>query len=207
MNRGELRAEVRVFLNDPAPGVRWTDGELNSWLNQALTKWSQDTNQLEQYGTPTLAADLPSGAFYLAPSTFQAITRVQWQGRDLGEMVMPEYQTWETVQGTPMAIILGPYGPNKFRIFPYLSTDQSSLLKVYGDAFAASMSADSDVPGIPAQYHIALAYWAISRAYRKDSDDMALAASAQWLADYTEQVKLAQQHQPVSPGWVPMRYP
>lgn len=205
MDRAEIRALVRSYLNDPAPGQRWTDAELDLWINLGLEEWTQDANQLEVTATPSQVA--PSSPFYVAPATFQAITRVQWQGRELPQMLLPEYQTWEVQQGQPAAIILGPYGPNKFRLFPFLTADQSPLLTVYGTAFAAGMTADTDVPGIPAAYHKALAYYATSEAYMKDSDDSAVALADRWRGRYDAQVRVAQQQQPVMPGWVPMRYP
>lgn len=206
MDRAAIRALARSYLNDPA-SIRWSDADLNAYINMGLTQWAQDTDQLQDGRAPLLDPDLPAFAFYVGPTDFQGIARVQWNGRELYQMPVPLYQNWEAQQGQPAGFIMGPYGPNKFRLFPYLTSDQSAVLRVYGTHFAPALNADIDVPAIPEAYHRALTYYCLAEAYMKDSDDTALALSDRWRGRYAEQVVMAKRQDPVEPGFIWMRYP
>lgn len=206
MDRAAIRAQARNYLNDPAQ-IRWTDAELNGWINDGLTQWAQDTDQLQEGRQPLLDPDLPAFAFYTGPVDFQGIARVQWNGRELVQMGVPGYQNWEALLGQPVGFIMGPYGPNKFRLYPYIQADQSTVLRVYGTHFAPALAADIDVPAIPEAYQRALVYYCLAEAYLKDSDDTSLALSDRWRGRYAEQVQMAKRQDPVTPGFIWSRYP
>ena len=204
MNRAEIRALARTNLNDTA-ATRWTDAELNDWINEGLDQWTLDTNQLPTVGNPTASADLPLTAFYNAPADAVGIIQVHYQGRLLPRMTLPFWQDWDTQTGTePDRIIIGPYGPLKFRLWPYPTADLSASLEVYYVKRPPQLTADIDVPEMPVIYHRALAWYAIAAAYLKDADTASSDLAQAWTARYASRVQDALTQQPREPLTVPI---
>lgn len=206
MTRTELRALARTLLNDPAPGTRWTDAELNEWINEGLDAWTLATNQQTTTASPVASADLPATAFYTMPTDAVGPVRVQWQGRELPPMSVPWWQRWETETGTPTNVIWGPYGPNKFRIWPYQTSSIAADLTLFYVKRPPQMTADGDTPEMPTIFQRALAWYAVSEAYRKDADTASLDQSASYRAKFDGLVIQANEQQPVEHTQVPMRW-
>lgn len=206
MNRGQLRALCRTSLNDPSPGVRWTDAELDGWLNEALDEWTLATNQLPTVAAPVASPDLPTTAFYTAPTDALAIVQVQYQGRELPRLVLPEWQNWESATGLPTRVILGPFGSLKFRLWPYQAADLSADLEVYYIKRPAQMASDADVPELPEIFQRALSHWATATALLRDSDTQSTGLATAYMEKFNALVVRAMDNQALEPLTVPMRW-
>lgn len=205
MTRAELRALARTMLNDAA-GTRWTDAELNEWLNEALDAWTLATNQQTTTALPVASADLPLTAFFTLPTDAVGPVRIQWQGRELPPMTVPWWQKWETETGTPQGVIWGPYGPNKFRIWPYQVASVAPDLKAFYVKRPPQMASDGDTPEVPTIFQRALAWYAITQAYLKDADTASSDLAGAYRAKYDAMVVQANEQQPVEHLQVPMRW-
>lgn len=206
MTLAELRAYARLNLNDAA-GTRWSDADLDAWLNEGLDEWTLEVNQLTTTGSAVLSADTPANAFYTAPADAVGIIHVQYEGRELPNLVTPEWEDWDTEAGAvPWRIISGPYGPLKFRVWPIPPASLAADLTVFYVKRPVQMTTGTDAPEMPVIFHRALAFFAIMQAYLKDADTASSDLAMAWRAKWDNQVGRALDQQPRQPLTVPIRW-
>lgn len=164
----ELLAVVTATLNDAAY-TRWPRAELLGYLNEAQRDMARRTGFLRSVATLAVdATRTPATAFYTLPANVLEVKRVTLDGDQLHRTTVDALgNRWEDVTGRANKYLLGDYGPTRLRLYPYPTT-AATTLKAHCILSPAALVNDADVPEVPADYRMALPYFAIFRAYLKD---------------------------------------
>jgi len=195
MTRSELRTEVRSIVKE-ASAVFWSNAQLDTYLNDALMVYMSRLGLRTKEKTTSAILDQED---YLLPSDFVIPTLA-------GVMIPPTYyvklggkplqylpiQTYQMIRGygagaalgtTPVFFTYFNQGADataglllNFKLLPTPAATGSGNLQVGFESKAPAMSADGDIPNIPQEDHVALAWGASASAFlqRGQTEDAAV---------------------------------
>lgn len=216
--RGALRTETRNLLDDNASTKRWTDAELDGYLNDAQMEFSSITRCFIRKVTITLSANVSEYPVYdgtirgivgmpdTVYFTYSSTTRVLYPTTEkiLDSSVGPMWRSEVFAPGanqTPIQYYMTPaladgVTPNVLNIGIYRkpSTSAGSIVisaPAIPVEIATGSGNDSTSPGIPLQYHEALPYGAAYRALLRNQDAQSLSLGTAYKARYMEFAEVA----------------
>jgi len=184
MNRGDLRTEVRRLLKE-ASAVFWSDAQLNGYLDDALLVYTsrlglrtkEKTASAVQgqeayvlpgdFVVPTLAALQLPPTYYVSvdgrllqflPVQVYSLVKTYGAGAGLGSA--PVFFTYFNQGNDPVAgLVLA------LKLLPAPASNGTSNILIGYESKAPTMTLDTDVPNIPQEDHIALAWAAAATAF------------------------------------------
>jgi len=165
--------DVRTQLFDPAPGVGWTDPELMTYLNEALTATAFVKPDCYVVETPfTLAAgmiqNLPSDGVALidvprnSPNG-RVVTQVDKELLDESNRFWPA----GTMQAQVEHYTEDPRNPRRFVVFP--PNNGAGVVDLIYGAVPPTVTYDAEELSIPDSYQHALTVFVLSKCYSKAS--------------------------------------
>lgn len=198
MTFGEMQTLLRAKLYE-ASATFWTDQDIKDALNEALEEFADATEYYERQVTLTLLSgrtyfDLTS----LLPDTFLSPRRgwntatsrwfVPSDARDLDTHT---YVQWELTQGAPRDYFMR--GNWWLGVWPKSNDDTSYKMRFYYTAIPPAMSASTDTPAFPQEFHMGIVELALSDLLGQEREtDKALAhwQAGQWyigqVSDYMQ---------------------
>lgn len=205
----EIRTEIRVLIKDTdATRRRYTDGQLNSLVNQAHRDVVNHTWMIKK----NTEIELTAGAthYSLATDTIQ-IQRVTWKFRNLKETSLEQldsrfsYGDWYSSGGSPDSYYQDPARPDQLSIYPWPNSSSSTgTVRINYFAEAPTLSADSDTPfnadSRHETYHDLLINWPAYKVYLVEGD---INKAASYKALYDEKLTLAVQQIGSNPNYKP----
>jgi len=184
MNVGELVTAVQRQFGDDS-GVQITRPDIVRWINQAgidiarKTECVQDHKQADSvsgdgsYSLPTDFIRMRRVTFNdkVIPSTTLDIADQDWMSRDIPS----------GVQGTPQYYYIWN---SVLYLYPKPSQSSSGNLDIYYVRTPAAVSADEDIPEIPAKYHEFIVRYCLSKAKElNDEYDVARTVKVDYESD------------------------
>jgi len=194
MNRGQLRTQVRLILQEPAETTNslWTDSEINDYLNEAAEVICADVQPIQAVELLTSTAGVQE---YLLPDTVKEVFAVSYlSGNNLIPLnpTNPHYATEDTpYRGIPDLYYTRAYTrktanratdgtmdlddvtatANEHRIVLGLvpapsATGAQIVAQTYSKHY--TMSSDSDNPIIPIESQRAIIAYAVAMAKQKE---------------------------------------
>lgn len=171
MNLGESRADVRSLITDAqATRQRFTNAELNSWINEGQR--IADAKTWCTYKAVTFRVTMGT-TYYALPDDFIQVSRVTRDFLSLPEMTPAGLDgrsaEWENMSGLPTYYFINFSSRTKigFAPFPMTSSDEANI-KVEYVGFSSPLVNDSDniFSGISefAPYSFAVAYYSAYKA-------------------------------------------
>lgn len=175
MTFGEMQSDVRRKLNE-APATFWTDQDIKDALNEALEEVADATEYYERQATiPMLHGRTYYDLTSLLPDTFLSprrgwnTTTQRWlRPTDARNQDEHTYVQWELTYGPPNSYLLR--GNWWMGVFPRSSDDSSSKIRLYYTAIPPRMSASTDEPAFPQEFHPGIVNLAISDLLSQDRE-------------------------------------
>lgn len=217
--RGDLRSETRKLLDDNATISRWSDADLDGYLNDAQMEFSSTTRCFIRKVTIVLATNTAEYPVYDATIrgivgmpdtvyfTYSSTTRVLYPTTEkvLDSSVGPMWRSETfapTKAQTPIQYYMTPaladsVTPNVLNIGIYRKPSElGGSIVISAPAIPVEIATgsgnDSTSPGLPLQYHEALPYGAAYRALLRNQDAQSLSLAQAYKARYMEFVEVAQ---------------
>lgn len=168
-----IKDKAAQTLQDSGTVRTWTDTELGQYVNDGLRDFCTQVPILKKVVTLTENTGYDTDrqySFWKMPTgTVMVNLYAVWNsGLPLDRTtIQDEYRNfaaWEDQQGTPKRYILGDYSQNNMRVVPY-PTAALTALKAHVSYLDTALSAGTDVPTIPENWHNALADYAAMRAW------------------------------------------
>lgn len=173
MNLEALIAEFRLRRDDTVVPHDWSDEEIVSYINEAITEACERARLIEDRTTPAvcrIALSIDKASYTLHPSVLK-VKRVAYSGQTLPETsveAMDEADPqWESKEGAePKLFILE--NDTGLRVYPVPTAAGTLTLTVYRDQLAPlSIDKPDGCPEIHARYHPRLLHWAYRCALLK----------------------------------------
>lgn len=166
MTFSEMKTDVRRRLNE-ASATFWTDADIEEALNDALAEVADATEYYERQANLQM---LDGRTYYdltsLLPDTFlsprrcwNATTQKWLTPTDPRELDYHTFVQWELTNGEPEKYWLR--GNWWLGVFPRRTADTSKV-RIYYTAIPPAMSASTDEPGFPREFHQAVTELALS---------------------------------------------
>jgi hypothetical protein len=204
MQLSAIRTETRNLLDDVGAD-RWTDSDLNLYINQA----QYDFNVLTQIYRGPVNVNLVAGQSVYAVSSNDIVGPiVRMEGyrsaTDADNVNSTTQEKLDTVKfgwigdagaTIPKVFMRSKNDFKEFQIYPKSLTTTTSgypIIKVYAARVPTTLSADVDVPVIPVEYHHALPYGAAARALQRNNDALSVQLAQAYDAKFKEYVATAQ---------------
>lgn len=177
MNLGEIRGQVREFLNEPTEGF-WTDAQLNTLINIAHRKLNATISATKEdfFVVSATFQTVAAQKSYALPSDFRQMLRLEiFDPNDphaivkLDEMDFPRIEDegdWPfSENGRPVRYVIRG---SQMDLYPI--PDQVYNLRIYYDQRQTDLNLDTDVPASPVEFHDMLAIWAAILAFQKQQE-------------------------------------
>jgi len=179
MSLSALRSEV---LNHGFDGTIYSSSRLNQYLNDALGELSAKAQYYgeEQELTMTTTAGTDWVAFPTGMSRLRSV-RLTDPPQDLQLVDLRDVDRTGGTTGSPYAYAVDGSG---ITLFP--KPDGAYALAIRYWRLMSPLTADTDVPSLPARYHRMLAYYAIARCFEGEDDPQ---QAAYYDAKWTQAVK------------------
>lgn len=188
MQLSDIRTEV---LNTGFDATLFGTSRINTYINSGYLNLARRANYYTDEATSDFST-VSGTSMYALPADF-ARTRSLHRtdlGRELVAVGLRDIDRSVITSGTPYAYALD--GAN---VHLYPTPDQAYPLEIRYWKLPPVLSADSDVPTIPADYHNLLVYWATAEAFRAEDDhptaDKWQALYDKGLAQFSADVKFA----------------
>ncbi len=173
MTRLDIRNLVLSWLDD-LNATYFTSAQVNVWINNAQTEAAKQLMQAyENYFLRTVSTVTVYGqSDYVLPSDFKKLNRLELvvSGTGLAEnrqMLVPttlnQLMLVGPRPGTPLQYVLKK---NRITLDPV--PDNTYTLRLYYSNLPVDMTLDTDVPGVPGEYHEYVAVLAAMDGYVKD---------------------------------------
>jgi hypothetical protein len=199
-----IRTETRNLLDDIG-NDRWSDADLNQYINQA----QYDFNVLTQIYRGPVTVSLVAGQSVYAVSSNDIVGPIiRMEGYtsatsadNVNSTTQEKLDTvkfgWVGDAGSaiPKVFMRSKHDFKEFQIYPKSLTTTNAgypILKVYAARVPPTLSADTDAPVIPAEYHHALPYGAAARALQRNNDALSVQLSQTYDTKFKEYVATAQ---------------
>lgn len=145
----------------------WLNDAQRIMVRQCEIRTSQET---ASYTTTAGVSELE------LPEDFARLIDFTSESGPIPQLKLPEYDALESVSGTPSA-----YVPSGGDLVLYPTPDGAYAFTLRYWRLPKDMSADSDEPETPAQYHALLPAYAMQKAYAREND---YAASNFWKGEW-----------------------
>ena len=163
MNLSQLRQLSRERLVDSIIPYRWSDTQIDAWINEAN---SQAFRRLRYKVNSALSVAMVSGtSAYNIPADVIFVQRAKIVSEDL-PLCFESYKTldervagWESHTGTPSHILMD-ISPTQFTLYPI--PDANGTIKLTGIMQATIIT---DTLDLPERFHYALIDWVAFRAF------------------------------------------
>ena len=176
MNLGQIRSKTLDFMRELASPVGVTTQEIDRYINDAYVEMAEVTQAVVEEITLTVQAGehfVPLPQNSLAPLTLidaatdRPIKPVHWTWVDKRD------RRWIRIS-RQRPRVYSAFGLKEIFLYPAYLADATMTLNhsvVPVEGFATSiLENDSDIPNLPEQHHMALAFYAEYRALLKDAD-------------------------------------
>lgn len=189
MNVRELEAFFRVQIDDKATPPLWTHDDFLIYLNDAINDACERAFLIEDNSTPEvvrIAVKATKHTYDLDPS----VIRIERARLDLAtstlkivdRTTLDNESNWDALTGTPTRVIDQGTSIRLVRI----PTVADTLRLVVKRRPLCALKDDSDIPEIPAGYHVRLIDGVMARAYlKRDVDSYNPNLSDRSEADFT----------------------
>ena len=186
MNSEELLRHLRVdILRDTGTNRLWSDEVLYLYLNEAQREFCRETHILVEdmaIAFTTGESEYPLGPHVL----FVASARVNGAVGDMISTVRSFVPVHVDATGIPQMFTTDEV-TQTMRVFPI--PDRNGVITIREAVFPSCEIRDMTVPGIPFQYHTALALFAAHRALiTNDVDGGNTASSDRYLREWNQRV-------------------
>jgi hypothetical protein len=166
MNRGEMRTKTRRKLNE-ASATFWTDTDINDALNEGYAEMADASEFYERQAmVPTLKGRTYYDLSLILPDTFlsprRAYNPVTSRWLDPTDPLQQDHHNfvqWELTQGEPIRYLMR--GNWWMGVWPKPAQDGPGMRLLY-TAIPEAMSADTDEPLFPVEFHEGIPEFAIS---------------------------------------------
>jgi hypothetical protein len=200
MDLSAIRTETRNLLDDVGAD-RWSDSDLNLYINQA----QYDFNVLTQIYRGPVQTTVTNGTSEYTFAIIGPILRVEYYTSAMTSMIALNLTTEEkldnlvpgwrdsSVTGQPTRFLHSKNDYRTILVYPKPGASQSGhYLKVYGAKVPTTLTNSFDVPLIPEEYHHALSFGAASRALQRNNDAMSISLAEKYETKFNSYVQIAQ---------------
>ena len=181
MNKGEIRALVRQYLNEPLAAF-WTDAELDGWINVAVRKATIHIKNTSRYHFTTRAnfQTVQGQEYYQLPANLKDLKYVSKITDDQTELPLarapwPNPFSWTedplptSTSTSPTDVPAGYWIVGaSIRLLPIATG--AITIRLYYEARLINLVSDSDIPTFDEDYHDLAAIWAAINARVKNSE-------------------------------------
>lgn len=174
MTRKEARERVRFLLQEPDPSGRFSDTELNIYINEAYRMVSERSDILVK---ETEIPVSPGNSQIILPSGVLDIKRIKVGDRVLDETTQDEmdrmFASWESMNGTPQWYIR--YSPSVVRLVPTPDRSMTAFIThSYAPvSFPLDVSGDDEAFDLPDSLVDSVVRFAAYRALMVDENPRA----------------------------------
>jgi hypothetical protein len=165
MNFGQMQTEVRRKLNESS-ATFWTDDDIKEALNDGYEEISDETEWYEREATiETMAARLYHDLRTVLSDTFLSLRRVfntttnRWCYPTTHREMDRTYSQWELTTGENMRVTMR--GLWWLAQWPKRPGDSGRTRVIY-TGMPPAMSASTDTPGFPKEFHKGIVEYALS---------------------------------------------
>lgn len=203
MQLSAIRTETRNLLDDVG-GDRWSDNDLDLYINQA----QYDFNVLTQIYRGYVQLNVQNGTNEYTFAIVGPLLRVEyWTSTPPGGVMSALNITTEekldnlvpgwrdsAVTGQPTRFMRSKNDYRTILVYPKPGASQvGHYLRVYAAKVPTTLtSGANNSPDIPEEYHHALPFGAASRALQRNNDAMSLSLADKYEAKFTSYVQVAQ---------------
>lgn len=182
MNRGALISDLKNMIG---PGVEVQDTGLSTWLNDAYMQMIDEIIKVnpDYFVKSSTTATVNAQQEYDLPTDFEKIVMVNQQIDGNWKRVLPmgdadirhvpRHSDTSSSQGfstaDPQYYLIG----DNIGIMPIPSETTAGALKIWYTYTPSELSADADLPAIPARYHHILKYGAYANYLDQDEEHVA----------------------------------
>jgi len=205
MNRGELRAYVRLKLKEPSE-TAFRNEDINAELDNGYRDLARRTHCFERKQTITSVANQLE---YTLDNDVVTVKAVLFDGNALTDSTRTRLQAhdakfYQREGSTPQ--IFATRGMNTLIVYPkptaadknidcYIAVVPSAVSNAEDLLSKAGGTVDDNIPNLPEDFHILPAYYAIAEIGGLDLNNQAAAARSQrWFARYEREVGRLKQH-------------
>jgi hypothetical protein len=187
MTLSELRQLVARWLDED--GIRREASVLDDSLNEGYLMTCLATQAYEVTKTMLL---LPQSPFYQLPSDFFLPVAAYLEGTRLYPVRMDElnllYGDWflTSVTGTPTYYFTVGALTTHPQLWLYPQLAQQATLTLTYAGVPQRLAADTSVPRIPEEYHVALAYWAFAWELLKERGNEVIGKTTRIFKQFVE---------------------
>lgn len=173
MTRAEIRTLALSWLDDPDGGY-FTSAQMNVFINNAQREVQKQLVQAGQnyYLKRAETTTVVGQADYILPTDFLKSHRLEWidSGTGTNESRIQIYPITVNQQNitTPALGIPAVYSLLQERFTLYPTPQSAKVVRLYYSYRVTDMSADSDTPDVPADYHEYIAILAAMDGFVKD---------------------------------------
>lgn len=154
---------------------------VKGWLNEAYGQAWRRLELPSQQGVQTANTTPNSQAVALTGTVQKVISVTRVDTRDpLDEIQWSQALAGSVEAAGPPAFWAAGGNPD-LGVYVYPKADAAYQLSIVYEGLPSPLSADSDIPQLPTDYHDMLEAYAISRCYRSENDSQ---EAAVWMNDY-----------------------
>jgi hypothetical protein len=163
----EIISEARGILQEPDQTF-YTDAEFIAWINRALLDFCRLSQLIRDSTTFLSVADQ---ADYDYPTGFLKVMYLKYKDTKLVFQDIPKLERFDSEWLSAAAVAIPSYyyffKYNKISIYPKPNTTDD-IMSIYYIRKATAITADTQTPEIPEEYHYALEDYALAMAKMKD---------------------------------------
>lgn len=171
-----IREDVRDRIDETA-ARRWTDAQLNRWINEGAIDIARRTEVLQAKQDITAVAGTQE---YTLPTDMIRVHRIEFTPTGSTSTYTPEYRDFNSMdgvwwsqktsrRGTPVLYTVWGFPPTA-KLVLYPTPDPGGTITVYYYRLPVEAAADANSPELPEGWHDLLADYAEYKALRRDAD-------------------------------------
>ena len=199
MNRLEIVAQAREWLDDELEPYLWATTSLQKWAEEAVVEYALRTRALVDSTTPAVCevTVVEGQAVYPLHASIVVVRRFEYRRPDVLPEVLTRRTTaymdrnfggsWAGMTGRPY-IVIPDLQARTFRLdrIPTAADVGTIHLQVWRKPLTSeAMTQDDSVPPVDEAFHRQLVHWICHRAYQKrDSETYNATSSADQLAQF-----------------------
>jgi len=170
MNRGELRQQLRLRLDDVSGKKLWSDDELNFLINEAYQEACERSELLRGTEKRSFAYDADRLPVTINIPNAYKIDRVLADDQPLSPTAAFDLDrsspNWQGRRGNPVYFL-----PDRSGVRLHPTPMQAVVIEVQFVRIPDPLTSDSDEPEIDSRYHLRMLDWALHLAYDKRDAD------------------------------------
>lgn len=167
----QIKNRVKRTFGDTA-NVQVLDSDIIDWINASM----RDLIQLNQLGrVKATTASVAKQSDYTLPVGITGLLGVKYKGEKLQFLSTAEADQVILDRDDPTSYPSGtPYYywvyNDTLTLYPAPDTSNATYITLYYTIFPGIVAADSDVPGVPAEYHNRIIDYCLAQAYELNGD-------------------------------------